>query len=83
MLEYSYFDKKQKRFVLIKQPYSYSSGSLVTAAADITCQFSVGDLTRGITVSFCDENYQELDLEGEFYLIELVVTKSARKVVMR
>ncbi|CAL6086342.1 Hypothetical_protein [Hexamita inflata] len=80
--DYTLIDQGQKRYLLLKQFRTWNAGTITQVTSDIIVTFQVNQLIKGFRVQFQDEMYQELQLNGDEYTLELYINKS-KKVLMR
>ncbi|CAL6054369.1 Hypothetical_protein [Hexamita inflata] len=80
--DYTLIDQGQKRYLLLKQFRTWNSGTITQVTSDIIVTFQINQLIKGFRVQFQDEMYQELQLNGDDYTLELYINKS-KKVLMR
>ncbi|CAL6113131.1 Hypothetical_protein [Hexamita inflata] len=80
--DYTLIDQGQKRYLLLKQFRTWNAGTITQVTSDIIVTFQVNQLIKGFRVQFQDEMYQELQLNGDEYTLELYINKS-KKVLIR
>ncbi|CAL5978272.1 Hypothetical_protein [Hexamita inflata] len=79
---YTLIDQGQKRYLLLKQFRTWNAGTITQVTSDIIVTFQVNQLIKGFRIQFQDEMYQDLQLNGDEYTLELYINKS-KKVLMR
>ncbi|CAL5983709.1 Hypothetical_protein [Hexamita inflata] len=80
--DYTLIDQGQKRYLLLKQFRTWNAGTITQVTSDIIVTFQVNQLIKGFRIQFQDEMYQDLQLNGDEYTLELYINKS-KKVLMR
>ncbi|CAL6056654.1 Hypothetical_protein [Hexamita inflata] len=80
--DYTLIDQGQKRYLLLKQFRTWNAGTITQVTSDIIVTFQVNQLIKGFRIQFQDEMYQDLQLNGDEYTLELYINKST-KVLMR
>ncbi|CAL5975612.1 Hypothetical_protein [Hexamita inflata] len=80
--DYTLIDQGQKRYLLLKQFRTWNVGTITQVTSDIIVTFQINQLIKGFRVQFQDEMYQDLQLNGDEYTLELYINKS-KKVLMR
>ncbi|CAL6016581.1 Hypothetical_protein [Hexamita inflata] len=80
--DYTLIDQGQKRYLLLKQFRTWNAGTITQVTSDIIVTFQINQLIKGFRVQFQDEMYQDLQLNGDEYTLELYINKS-KKVLMR
>ncbi|CAL6056787.1 Hypothetical_protein [Hexamita inflata] len=81
--EHTHRENNEIRYILLRSYYDFQNGIYAELPGNYDVIFSCNSLVRGIKISFQDENYREIDLEGEPFTLQLFISKSARMIEKR
>ncbi|CAL6097315.1 Hypothetical_protein [Hexamita inflata] len=78
---YTHRENNVMRYILLRHYYDIANGVYAQLSSNYNVIFSSNMLTGdGIKIYFTDENYHQIDLEGEPYTLELFIEPSSKMI---
>ncbi|CAL6030567.1 Hypothetical_protein [Hexamita inflata] len=81
--QHTHRENNEIRYILLRSYYDFQNGIYAELPGNYDVIFSCNSLAHGIRISFQDENYREIDLEGEPFTLQLFISPSARMIEKR